>query len=141
MKFAGRLGLETAETSLIKLKDGNDAFITRRFDRDRQGEKQHAEDFAQATGLTRDTESEYHGSMELMAKVIRQSPMRYEDKKLALQRLLKSTLFNYLVGNCKQKVPTSNEAKIRRNRINASSTSRHGTLTERTWKPRERPGS
>jgi serine/threonine-protein kinase HipA len=99
MKFAGKLGLETAETSLIKLKDGNDAFITRRFDRDRQGGKLHAEDFAQATGLTRGTESEYHGSMELIAKVIRQSPMAPDDKKLSLQRLLKSALFNYMVGN------------------------------------------
>lgn len=99
MKFGRRLGMGFAETGLIQLRDGNDAFITKRFDRDRSGVRYHAEDFAQATGLSRGTESQYHGSTELLAKTIRTSSMSESEKEAALKRILKSALFNYLVGN------------------------------------------
>jgi serine/threonine-protein kinase HipA len=101
MLFAKRLGLQPADSALIKLRDGTDAFITKRFDRDPEtGAKIHAEDFSQASGQMRGAEGRYNGSHELLAKTLL-SPHGPKDAELLLdkKRLLGLSLMNFLFGN------------------------------------------
>ena len=99
MSFARSLDLGVAETAFIKLRDGTDAFITRRFDRRQDGSKIHVEDLSQASGVRRGSEGRYHGSVELIAKTLENSLIEPIKAKESKDRLLKLTVFNFIFGN------------------------------------------
>lgn len=67
MNIAERLGMETAAHSLLKMADGEWAYITRRFDR-RDGRKIHKEDMAQILG--KPIADKYEGSLEKVGQAI-----------------------------------------------------------------------
>jgi serine/threonine-protein kinase HipA len=67
MHMSELLNIKTAEHSLIKLKSGELAYISKRFDRIKDG-KLHVEDMAQLTENL--TENKYRGSMERIGKTI-----------------------------------------------------------------------
>ncbi len=99
MRFADAVGLGVAPTGFIKLRDGTDAFITRRFDRATDGSLIHAEDLAQATGDTRGVGHTYNGSHEAIARTLMH---RLADKirsRSSRLRFLRATIFNYIFGN------------------------------------------
>ena len=68
LRLAEAAGLRTVPHSMIRLKSGELAYITRRIDRTRAG-KVAMEDFGQLTG--RLTEDKYRGSLEQAGKAIR----------------------------------------------------------------------
>lgn len=93
MHLAQLLKLNTAEHSLIKLKSGELAYITKRFDRTKTA-KLHVEDMAQLTEVL--TERKYFSSMEKVGKTV----IKYSDYSgNDALRLFELTLFCYLTGN------------------------------------------
>jgi len=68
MHLAQIFNIDTINHSLIRLKSGELAYITKRIDRDNKGNKIHMEDMCQLTG--RLTEHKYLGSMEQVGKAI-----------------------------------------------------------------------
>ena len=94
MILAEAAGLQTVPNGLIHLSSGELAYITRRIDRDDQGNKMAMEDMCQLTG--RLTEDKYKGSHEQIAKVIKQfsSNPLYD-----LTRFYELVLFSFITGN------------------------------------------
>lgn len=93
MHLAELVGLKTAEHSLIKLKSGELAYISKRFDRLKSG-KLHLEDMAQITEML--TERKYSGSMEKVGKAV----LKYSDYAgNDAIRFFELTLFCFLTGN------------------------------------------
>ena len=93
MNLAQKMGLSVAKHSLIRLKSGELAYITRRFDRE-NGKKLAMEDMCQLSGKL--SENKYMGSMEQIAKLIQ----KYATYPLIeLQKLYELTLFCFLTGN------------------------------------------
>lgn len=87
------LNINTAEHSLIKLKSGELAYISKRFDRPKNG-KLHVEDMAQLTGTL--TENKYRSSMEKVGKAI----LKYSSYPgIDAIRFFELTLFSFLSGN------------------------------------------
>ena len=74
MDIAGRLfGIKVAEHELVEMKDGEKAYLTRRFDR-RDGEPIQQEDFCQLAGRSPETHGEnykYDASYEELAELVR----------------------------------------------------------------------
>ncbi len=94
MHLAGFFKIDTVPHTIIPLRSGELAYITRRIDRDRAGNKLHMEDMCQLTG--RLTEDKYKGSMEQAAKVIHQYT---SNPGLDALRFFEVTLFSFLTGN------------------------------------------
>lgn len=93
MSLAATIGLEIPVHGLVYAKDNSMAYFIKRFDR--QGHKKIAvEDFAQLSGLDRHTK--YDSSME---KVIGVIDNFCTFPKIEYVKLLKLTLFNFLIGN------------------------------------------
>ncbi len=93
MRLAAAAGLEAPLHGLIYSKDGSMTFFIKRFDRI-GGRKLALEDFAQLSGLSRETK--YDASMEKVAKVID----RYCSFPILEKiKLFKLTLVNFLIGN------------------------------------------
>lgn len=93
MHIASAVGIETPFHGMIYAKDGTLTYFIKRFDR--QGYRKRAlEDFAQLAGLSRVTK--YNYSMERLVPILEQHCTFPKLEKLKLLRL---TLFNYLVGN------------------------------------------
>jgi serine/threonine-protein kinase HipA len=93
MHLASAVGIETPFHGMIYAKDGTLTYFIKRFDR--QGYRKRAlEDFAQLAGLSRVTK--YNYSMERLVPILEQHCTFPKLEKLKLLRL---TLFNYLVGN------------------------------------------
>ena len=93
MHLAELCGLSTVPHSLIRLKNGRLAYITKRVDRTASG-KIHMEDMCQLTG--RLTEHKYSGSHEQVAKSI----LKYSiDPILDVIGFYERTLFSFLTGN------------------------------------------
>ena len=85
--------IKTVPHSLIKLKSGQLAYITKRVDRN-NGEKLHMEDMCQLT--ERLTEHKYKGSYEQIAKAIK----KYTDNPgLDVVDYYELVLFSFLTGN------------------------------------------
>ena len=85
--------IKTVPHSLIKLKSGQLAYITKRVDRN-NGEKSHMEDMCQLT--ERLTEHKYKGSYEQIAKAIK----KYTDNPgLDVVDYYELVLFSFLTGN------------------------------------------
>ncbi len=94
MMLAEAAGLETVPYGLIHLASGELAYITRRIDRDDQGNKFAMEDMCQLTG--RLTEDKYKGSHEQMAKAIKQFSA---NPVFDLTRFYELVLFSFITGN------------------------------------------
>lgn len=94
MKMADVAGIETVSNGLIKLASGELAYITKRIDRDDEGNKFAMEDMAQLTG--RLTEDKYKGSHEQIAKLIKRFS---ENPVFDLTRYFETVLFSFLTGN------------------------------------------
>lgn len=91
--------LPTAANGLIRLADGELAYLVRRFDRLGNGQKVAQEDFCQFGERSRDThgrEYKYEGSYEEMGDLLRRICPAYAIESEKLFRLI---LFNYLVAN------------------------------------------
>ncbi len=94
MSMARVFGLETVPFSLVRMKEGELAYITSRIDRMPDGSKLPMEDLCQLT--ERLTEDKYHGSHEQISKQIR---LHSENTFLDLLRYFEVTLFSFLTGN------------------------------------------
>jgi len=93
MHLAEISGIATVPHSLIRLKSGNLAYITKRVDR-KGKEKIHMEDMCQLT--ERLTEHKYLGSHEQIAKAI----MNYSvDPGLDVLNFFEQVIFSFLTGN------------------------------------------
>lgn len=85
--------INTAEHSLVKLKSGELAYISKRFDRTKNV-KLHVEDMAQLTGTL--TENKYRSSMEKIGKAI----LKYSSYPgIDAIRIFELTLFSFITGN------------------------------------------
>jgi serine/threonine-protein kinase HipA len=93
MHLARTVSISTAPHSLIRLKSGNLAYITKRIDRSKRG-KLAMEDMCQLT--ERLTEDKYQGSYEQIGKII----LRYSATPgLDLINFFELVLFSFLTGN------------------------------------------
>jgi|BarGraIncu00222A_1022003.scaffolds.fasta_scaffold67398_1 serine/threonine-protein kinase HipA len=93
MRMAELTGIQTAEHSLIRMKSGELAYLSKRFDRTSIG-KLHVEDFAQLLEMM--TERKYYGSVEKVGKaILKYSSFPGND----LINLFQLVLFCYLTGN------------------------------------------
>lgn len=99
MKIAARhFAIKTAENELVQFKDGELAYLTRRFDR-RDGRPVRQEDFCQLSGYSRESHGEnykYESSYEELA-----ARMRAFCPSAAVEnpKIFKVILFNYVFGN------------------------------------------
>ena len=94
MCLADQFGIQTVPHSLIRMKDGELCYITRRIDRLPSGEKIAMEDFCQLS--ERLTEYKYKSSYEQVAKVIRKYSFISE---MDLTRYFELLIFCWLTGN------------------------------------------
>jgi serine/threonine-protein kinase HipA len=93
MHLAAMVKINTAAHCLIRLTSGELAYITKRFDR-HKNEKIAVEDLCQLSENL--TEHKYRGSIEKMAKVVKQ---HVANTGIEMQRLFELVLFCYLTGN------------------------------------------
>ncbi|GMQ29235.1 HipA domain-containing protein [Algoriphagus confluentis] len=93
-------GLKTAENGLIFFRNGEPAYLTKRFDIDSQtGKKLGVEDFATLAGKTKETDGEefkYNSSYEAIADLIKKYVGAYP---VALEEFCKQVVFNFLFSN------------------------------------------
>lgn len=93
MHLSELVEIKTAEHSLIRLKSGELAYISKRFDRVKSA-KLHLEDMAQITEML--TERKYSGSMEKVGKaILKHSDYAGNDAI----RFFELTLFCFITGN------------------------------------------
>ncbi|MEQ9299808.1 MAG: HipA domain-containing protein [Cyclobacteriaceae bacterium] len=91
--------IETAENALIFFKDGEPAYITKRFDVKEDGSKLATEDFASLAGRTPQTHGEnykYLGNYLEMFDIMKEHLPAY---KLETSKLFSLLVFNYLFSN------------------------------------------
>lgn len=93
MHLAELIKIKTAKHTLIRLKTGELAYITGRFDR-QNGQKIAVEDLCQLSENL--TEHKYRSSMEKVGKIVHQFT---ENKGFEIQRLFELVLFCYFTGN------------------------------------------
>jgi serine/threonine-protein kinase HipA len=93
MHMAEVLRIATVPHSLIRMKSGTLAYLTRRIDRTKKG-KLHMEDMCQITG--RLTENKYFGSYEQIAKAIRRFSV---NPGFDVINFFEMVLFCFLTGN------------------------------------------
>ena len=94
MCLAEQFGISVVPHSLIRMRDGELCYITRRIDRLPSGEKIAMEDFCQLSKRT--TEYKYKSSYEQVAKVIREYSSLPE---MDLTRYYELLIFCWLTGN------------------------------------------
>lgn len=93
MHMATAAGISTAAHGLIRLKSGDLAYITRRFDREKKT-KIAVEDFCQLSGLL--TERKYNTSYEKAGKIIL---THSSNRGLDVGKFFDILLFSFLTGN------------------------------------------
>lgn len=94
MQMAEVAGIATVPHGLIRMSDGELAYITRRIDRNDDGTKHSLLDMCQLTN--RLTEHKYRGAYTQLAEVIR----RYSSAPmLDVQRFWEIVIFSWIVGN------------------------------------------
>ena len=94
MKMAEAAKIETAAHSLIRMADGELAYITRRMDRNSDGSKRSMLDMCQLSN--RLTEHKYRGAYTQLADIIRSysaTPL------LDIQRFWEMVIFSWMTGN------------------------------------------
>lgn len=92
-------GIDTAENAIIFFADGLPAYITKRFDFDKNGNKLAQEDFASLAGRTPQTHGEqfkYSGNYLELFQILKRTVPAY---KIEAPKLLKLLMFNYLFSN------------------------------------------
>ena len=92
-------GIETAENALVFFKNGDPAYITKRFDVQEDGTKWAIEDFASLahrTPQTHGTDFKYTGSYLELFELLKKYVPAYPIEAIKLFKLL---LFNYLISN------------------------------------------
>lgn len=94
MRMAEAAGIRTARHGLIRMSDGELAYITKRMDRGSKGEKYSMLDMCQLTN--RLTEHKYRGSYSQLSEVVR----KYSSASLLdVQRFWEIVLFSWISGN------------------------------------------
>jgi serine/threonine-protein kinase HipA len=93
MHLANELGIQVAVHSLVRLRSGKLAYITKRFDRDKT-EKISCEDLCQLSESL--TEHKYRGSYEKVGKIIRQYSTQ---EGLDALHYFQLVLFSFISGN------------------------------------------
>ncbi len=93
MHLAEIAKIKVVPHSLIRMKSGNLAYITKRIDRTKSGKKIHMEDMCQLT--ERLTEDKYKGSYEQIAKTIR----KFTNRELDVINFAELILFSFITGN------------------------------------------
>jgi serine/threonine-protein kinase HipA len=91
-------GLSVASCGIIRFRDGEAAYITRRFDRDGAGIKKPKEDFCQAMGLSEANGGKnykYDKSYEEVALFVSALPAG----KILAEEFIERLAFNYLIAN------------------------------------------
>ncbi len=100
MQIAGQVyGITIAENALIFFKNGDPAYITKRFDVKPDGSKLGKEDFATLAGKSSENAGanfKYAYSYEEMAELIRKY---VPTQALEMEKFFKMILFNYLYSN------------------------------------------
>ena len=94
MHMAEAAGITTARHGLIQLKSGELAYVTKRFDRDKNEKKIAVEDFCQLSELL--TESKYDTSTEKAGKVILKES---SNSGLDAISFFDINIFSFLTGN------------------------------------------
>jgi len=94
MLLASAIGIEIPLHGLIYSRDRSLTYIIKRFDRKGQKDKVPVEDFAQLSGMSRDTK--YNYTMEKLVKLIDDFCTFPAIEKV---KLFRRVLFNYLIGN------------------------------------------
>ncbi len=92
-------GIDTAGNSLVFFKNGDQAYLTKRFDVAPGGQKIHLEDFASLAGRTGPSdgkEYKYKGSYEEMGELIRRTA---PSSLPVLEAFFRLVVFNYVFGN------------------------------------------
>lgn len=92
MKIAEAFGVPTVPSCLIRLQSGELAYITKRIDRNEDGEKIHMLDMFQITEAV----DKYKSTMERVGKALRQYS---EDTLLDQLKYFELTVFCFLTGN------------------------------------------
>jgi len=94
MQVSQLLGIETAQCALVSFSEGELAYLTKRFDRLRDGNKLHQEDLLQCFDLP--SEDKYSKSYEEAGKLIDKVS---GGKKSVVLDFLRRVIFSYLIGN------------------------------------------
>ncbi len=94
MHLAKLCGIEVPVSGIVRSVDGSWSYFVRRFDRTGHNRKVAVEDFAQLAGLSRETK--YDFSMEQLVGLLDRYCTFPAIEKV---KLLKRSLFNFLVGN------------------------------------------
>lgn len=93
MHMAESIKIKTAEHTLIRIKTGELAYLSKRFDRTKK-HKLHIEDMAQLTETL--TENKYRGSLEKIGKII----LKFSHYPgIDLIRFFELTFFSFISGN------------------------------------------
>ena len=90
--------IDTADCALSFFKNGEPAYITKRFDYNTEGEKIAQEDFASLSGLAKEKDDNYkhRGSYEDIAKLMKRYLAAYV---VEIEKYFKRVVFNYLFSN------------------------------------------
>ena len=92
-------GLTTAENAMIFFKNGSPAYITKRFDVKKNGDKWGKEDFATLAGKTKDNAGanfKYEYSYEKVGQLIRKFVPAW---RIEIEKYFSLVVFNYLFSN------------------------------------------
>ncbi len=91
--------MDTAHCALIFFKNGEPAYITKRFDYNDDGKKIAQEDFASLSGMAKENDGENfknHGSYEDSARIMKKHTSTYA---LEIEKYFERVVFNYLFSN------------------------------------------
>ena len=91
--------IETAENALIFFKNGDPAYITKRFDINEDGSRLAQEDFASIAGRTPQTHGEHYKYLGNYLEIFQLIQKKVPASKLEVTKLLKIIMFNYLFSN------------------------------------------
>jgi len=91
--------IETAENALIFFKNGQPAYLTKRFDINDDGGKLAKEDFASLAGRTPQTHGENYKYLGNYLELFRLMKKHLPAYKLEAPKLLRIIIFNYLFSN------------------------------------------
>jgi len=92
-------GINTAENALIFFINGTSAFITKRFDINKDGNKLAQEDFASLAGRTPQTHGEHYKYLGNYLELFEIMQANVPAYKIEAHKLLKILMFNYLFSN------------------------------------------
>jgi len=91
--------IETANNALVFFRDGSPAYITRRFDIDKDGSKIAQEDFASLAGRTPQTHGEHYKYLGNYSELFQLLKTYVPAYIVEAPKLFKTIVFNYLFSN------------------------------------------